>query len=215
MANVLILTNNTEHAEKFTALLSPEHSTVVQSSNAGALLLIDSKPIAVIILDTCFIDNDETLLEQLKLSNVKLLLIGQNWSEQKQINALVSGAKGYCDGDAASDMLLKAVNSILHGDIWIQRYLVPKVIGALIKLNNSQSNAPSVQENKTSPLLDCLTAREMDVVKLISAGKSNKVIAEALNISERTVKAHLTSIFQKLNVQDRLHLAILIKETYR
>lgn len=215
MANVLILTNNAEHAEKFNTLLSIEHNAIIQNNLAGALPLIASEPIAVVIIDTYFIEQEDVLLKQLKSTDIKLLLIGQNWSEQKQINALVLGAKGYCECDAASEMLLKAVNSVLRGDIWIQRHLIPKVINVLIKLNNSQPTDAPEQEKTAPSLLNCLTVREMEVAKLISAGKSNKIIAETLNISERTVKAHLTSIFQKLNVQDRLHLAILIKEAYR
>jgi DNA-binding NarL/FixJ family response regulator len=62
--------------------------------------------------------------------------------------------------------------------------------------------------------LRTLTLRELDVAKMISTGENNKIIASTLNISERTVKAHLTSIFQKLKVQDRLRLAILFKEYY-
>ena len=60
--------------------------------------------------------------------------------------------------------------------------------------------------------LDTLTPREYEILRYIIAGMLNKQIAYALSISERTVKAHLTSIFKKLNVPDRLHLAIFLKE---
>lgn len=60
-------------------------------------------------------------------------------------------------------------------------------------------------------MLARLTKRELDVAEMISQGKGNRSIAESLNISERTVKAHLTSIFRKLSVHDRLHLVLLLK----
>jgi DNA-binding NarL/FixJ family response regulator len=65
---------------------------------------------------------------------------------------------------------------------------------------------------ESSALLATLSSREHDVAKMIRDGENNKVIAKNLSISERTVKAHLTSIFKKLNVPDRLHLALYIKE---
>ncbi|MDO9140167.1 MAG: LuxR C-terminal-related transcriptional regulator, partial [Methylobacter sp.] len=104
----------------------------------------------------------------------------------------------------------KAVESILQGDIWVQRHLVPQVIGTLVKI----TRAPVAPPPKPAPAgLDTLSVRERDVVRLILRGISNKVIASELFISERTVKAHLTSIFKKLHVPDRLHLAILLKES--
>lgn len=213
MANVLILSNNPELAAHCKMQLAIEHDSLVKNNIADALPLIGSQSIAVAIVDVLLIGHDDTQMQQLKHTGIKLLLIGHQWCEQKQINALVAGAKGYCECAAVPEMLLKAVNSILRGDIWIQRHLVPKVIGTLITINNAQSNTSVKQDKPATSLLNCLTAREMEVANLISIGKSNRIIAETLNISERTVKAHLTSIFQKLNVQDRLRLAILIKET--
>lgn len=167
--------------------------------------------ILIIDADAAGFDTDTTALAQILNTALKALIIGRDWPEDQQIHALISGFSGYCEYDAAADQLLKATNSLLKGDIWIQRHLVPKVIGHLIELTNAQT----IQPEKTTPAhnnLQTLTHRELDVAKMIRAGESNKTIASLLNISERTVKAHLTSIFQKLEVQDRLHLAVLLKE---
>jgi two-component system, NarL family, nitrate/nitrite response regulator NarL len=110
--------------------------------------------------------------------------------------------------------LLNATNSILQGDIWVQRHLVPKIIETLINLTNTKKTAPQDSQPVSSTNLQTLTLRELDVAKMIRKGENNKMIAAALNISERTVKAHLTSIFQKLHVQDRVHLALLLKELH-
>jgi DNA-binding NarL/FixJ family response regulator len=107
----------------------------------------------------------------------------------------------------SSKILLQAIDHIRQGDIWIPRLLVPKVIGSLVQMK-SMGNGPSPE---TMQLLKLLSKREHDVAKMINEGRDNKTIASKLFISERTVKAHLTSIFKKLNVPNRLHLALLIK----
>jgi len=85
------------------------------------------------------------------------------------------------------------------------------VIGALVKLNN-QNEQQAVISNYDSELLQELSPRELEVANMVSTGENNKEIAKQLTISERTVKAHLTSTFKKINVSDRLHLALFMKE---
>ncbi len=167
-----------------------------------------------IIVDIGKLDANKNLFSLFKQHSAKFLLVGSNWSESNQIDALVHGAAGYCGESEAPELLLLAVKSILKGDIWIQRHLVPKVIGTLIQMKSVPANkfeqAPSAE---SITLLNSLSNRELDVAKMIRTGDSNKSIANTLNISERTVKAHLTSIFKKLNVEDRLNLALFIKES--
>jgi DNA-binding NarL/FixJ family response regulator len=100
----------------------------------------------------------------------------------------------------------------LAGDIWIRRALVPKVIGVLTSARRPQLAPNTVDTELKLKKLASLSAREVEVADMIRQGESNKRIALAMNISERTVKAHLSSIFRKLNVDDRLRLAILLKE---
>lgn len=166
-----------------------------------------------VIIDSTKIDDDHNLLSLFNLPKTHFLIIGTDWPEENQIKALVNGASGYCDESESPTLLVQAVNSILKGDIWIQRHLVPKVIGALILLNASHKEQAKQQiPIESIKAFQSLSSREQDVAEMIRLGKKNKSIAADLNISERTVKAHLTSIFKKLNVSDRLHLAILMKE---
>ncbi len=168
----------------------------------------------VVIIDTQKIDSDNTLFSLFSNKSIRFLAVGTNWPEDKQIKALVLGASGYCDKTTPPELLLQAVKSILKGDIWIQRHLVPKVIGALIQMKSVSFVDPAKeqQHNESTQLLKTLSERELEVAKMIRLGENNKTIASTLYISERTVKAHLTSIFKKLNVTDRLHLAIFFKE---
>ena len=167
----------------------------------------------VVIIDTQKIDTNDSLLSIFSNKSIRFLAIGANWPEDKQIMALVLGAAGYCSESEPPELLLQAVKSILKGDIWIQRHLVPKVIGALIQIKSAPDDPDKEQQfSNSTELLNTLSERELDVAKMIRLGENNKTIASTLHISERTVKAHLTSIFRKLNVSDRLHLALFVKE---
>ncbi len=211
MANILILSNNPVLADQWKTILSIDHNIGTAKNITDVINLILLKPTDILLIDADLLDSNDTTLNQIKDIGLKTLIIGRNWSEDKQIHVLVSGVSGYCEYADVHKVLQKAMESISKGDIWIQRHLVPKVIGQLVSLTNT----PTIQPKKTIPLnknLHLLTHRELDVAKMICAGECNKIIATLLNISERTVKAHLTSIFQKLDVHDRLNLAILFKE---
>lgn len=161
-----------------------------------------------VIIDAQKIDEDKQLTSLFSNKAIRFLIIGSSWPEDNQIQALLQGAAGYCDEAVTPKILLQAIENILVGDIWMQRHLVPRIIGFMMQANyNSQARLDEEKE-----ILKKLSKRELDVVKMIHKGNNNKTIASALFISERTVKSHLTSIFKKLQVPNRLHLAVLIKE---
>lgn len=173
----------------------------------------DLQSAIVAIVDSKKIDADEGLIGIFANTSTRLLIAGKGWPENKQINALVHGAAGYCGESEPPKLLLQAVDSVIKGDIWIQRHLVPRIIGTLVKMKPDTTEPNNTSKTiESSALLATLSSRELDVANMIRVGENNKNIAETLAISERTVKAHLTSIFKKLNVADRLHLALYIKE---
>ena len=205
---ILLLSHNASLLENWQDALSAQYNIKIATGITEALL--QENPYELVILDSQLIDQQNISFGQLKQSGIKLLLVGEQWPEQKQIDALVTGASGYCEFTISPALLMKAAETVLNGEIWIQRHLIPKVIGSLVQLSSSVSNTPP-QELADMDIVKNLSARELDVAKLIRSGKSNKRIASALNISERTVKAHLTSIFRKMEVADRLHLAVSLK----
>lgn len=175
---------------------------------------VDSDLVAdVVIIDSQKIEDNKNLLSVFNKELTRCLIVGKDWSEQCQIDALTQGAAGYCESSEPPRLILQALEQVLKGDIWISRHLVPKVIGSLIKMKGAEPEEKKpLPPSESIARLSSLSAREMDVAKMIEEGKNNKTIASALNISERTVKAHLTSVYKKLNVPSRLHLAIFIKE---
>jgi len=173
---------------------------------------IPSNNTDIVIIDTDTLKKNAEFFMPFSQLAFRCLIVGKHWTAEQQINALVNGAAGYCDINEPENIITLALNSILKGEIWIQRHLVQRVIGQLVNINSQKHANESVNINGAKEKLQKLSARELDVAKMIKIGENNKKIAQHLNISDRTVKAHLTSAFKKLEVKDRLQLALLMKE---
>lgn len=112
------------------------------------------------------------------------------------IKALDNGCDGYVLKDSDFNTLKKAIYSVYSGDTYIEPSLMP--------LLNASLAERDVLKEKVSDL----TKRELEVLKMIASGAFNKEIALTLNISERTVKNHVSNIFKKIGVSDRTQAAV-------
>lgn len=130
-----------------------------------------------------------------------LVLTGVRDLEAHQ-QAFASGAMGLVHKEQAATVLLKAIEKVHAGEMWIDRAMAARVIGGL-----SRAGAPARQDPEAAKILT-LSRREREVIALIGEGLPNKRIAERLFVSEATVRHHLTSIFSKLDVSDRLELLV-------
>ena len=119
--------------------------------------------------------------------------------------ALLLGAMGLVLKEQASQVLLKAIERVQAGEIWFERAMMAN---ALV----SMSHTPTAKESDETARIALLTEREREVVVLIGERLKNREIAARLFITEATVRHHLTSIFQKLEVSDRLELMIYAYE---
>lgn len=173
------------------------------------------RPDVLAILDGALVDCEPAILNVIKDIPCRFLLCADQWPEDKQVMALVAGVAGYCDYHDDPLLLSRAAQSVIRGEIWIKRHLIPQVIGTLVKLKQPVVSPPPspVPPITRSDEWACLSEREREVARMVQHGASNKAIAAVLNISERTVKAHLTSIYKKLNIPDRLHLAVRAQDT--
>ena len=129
-------------------------------------------------------------------SKVKVLVLTVHNETEYLMKAVDIGIEGYVLKDSESAELKKAIFSIVDGEIYIQPSLIPAL------------NAKRIEKNEDENKIDDLTKRELEVLKLLAVGMYNKEIAEKLNISERTVKNHVSNIFKKLEVTDRTHAAV-------
>jgi two-component system nitrate/nitrite response regulator NarL len=117
-------------------------------------------------------------------------------------DALAKGALGYVPKSASQNALLSAVRLVLNGEV----YVPPLILGAPATVRSSDRRAAA------SPRRPTLTDRQVDVLRRLSDGQSNKAIALELGLSERTVKAHVTAIFRALNVVNRTQAATIGRE---
>lgn len=142
--------------------------------------------------------NGIEVLEEIKKANmdVKVLILTVHNEVEYLLRAVDIGVNGYILKDSESAELKKAINIICNGESYIQ----PKLIPAL----NNRLVARDIDKDK----IEALTSRELEVLALIANGMFNKEIAIALNISERTVKNHISNIFRKIEVSDRTQAAV-------
>jgi DNA-binding NarL/FixJ family response regulator len=132
---------------------------------------------------------------------VRVILLTAAAEKGQIVEALQLGARGVVLKDSATQLLLKAIHTVMSGEYWVGRESVSNLVQYLRTL--MQSSSDEARQRKFG-----LTPRELEIVSAVVAGYSNKEIAEYFKISEDTVKHHLSNIFDKLGVSTRLELAL-------
>lgn len=142
--------------------------------------------------------NGLEVLQTLKSSKskVKVLVLTVHNEVEYLMKAVDIGVDGYILKDSESAELKKAIFSIVEGENYIQPSLIPAL------------NSKMIEKNRDEGKIESLTKRELEVLKLLAVGMYNKEVAEKLNISERTVKNHVSNIFKKIEVTDRTQAAV-------
>jgi DNA-binding NarL/FixJ family response regulator len=135
-------------------------------------------------------------------NQAKIILLTGVSDVDTHARAVRMGALGVVLKDSAPEVLLKAIEKVHQGEVWLERSMVATALSAC---------AEAVMENATTPKrkrIATITEREHEVIALIGEGLRNQQIADKLFISEATVRRHLSSIFLKLEVSDRLDLVV-------
>ena len=142
--------------------------------------------------------NGLQVLEEIRKEkkNYKILILTVHNEVEYLMKAVEAGTNGYLLKDSESSELKKAINHIVNGQDYIQPTLIPAL------------NAKMIEKDSDAVMLESLTKREIEVLKLLTVGMYNKEVAEKLSISERTVKNHVSNIFKKINVTDRTQAAV-------
>lgn len=143
-------------------------------------------------------------------TETRTIIIGGDISEDMEWDLLKVGVRGCCRSDIGPTFLHQVVEAVHRGELWVRRTLTRRLIDELGK-----TTAKNKAYRVTLGLLNNLTQREYDIAVRVGNGESNKHIAHACNITERTVKAHLTEIYFKLGVTDRLNLALVLSADNR
>jgi len=136
---------------------------------------------------------------------VRTLVLAEEVEEGSILEAFYLGAHGLVLKKSPREALLKSIRSVIAGQYWLDHENVPIVIGALRKLPSAQNGATAGREYG-------LTPQELKIVVRVANGSSNKAVGHEFSISERTVKHHLTNVFNKLGISSRLELAVFAFE---
>ena len=137
------------------------------------------------------------------LAGNRIVALSDTPSDAQALDLMERGAVGYCHAHAGPAMLQQVSTVVANQGLWVGPDLLQRLIRA------SLGGVP--EESVATPRLAKLSDREQEVANLVGRGSSNKEIARRLDISERTVKAHLSAVFTKLGVRDRLQLALLMR----
>lgn len=144
----------------------------------------------------------------------RVIILSIHDDEGYVYRTLRSGASGYLLKDMGTNELVDAVRVVARGGAYIHPKVTGKLIDEFRRLSEQEElyDRTPVNEETISvdpTLIDSLTRREREVLQLMAEGKSNRAIGEFLFISEKTVKNHVSSILQKLNVQDRTQAVVI------
>jgi len=149
----------------------------------------------------------DALAEILKASpEARIIILAASVDRREIIKALRLGARGIVLKTAATELLYKCIQAVVAGEVWVGRESVPKLVDAL-----EEFDVPKTRRFSSANL----TERERQIVDAIAGGASNRDVAQALSVSEQTVKNHLSRIFEKCGVSNRTELAVLAAEGVR
>ncbi len=172
-------------------------------SAENAIKIFNENKIDIIIMDLGLPNmNGIDATRHIKNLNkdVKVVILTSHNDEKEVLNSLKAGANAYCSKEINPKRLIQVVQSVADGAAWFD----PSIAHIVLK---ASANSPSYETENNSKDYD-LTAREAQILKLMTEGYSNMEIAQILVISINTTKAHVANILQKLEVDDRLQAAL-------
>jgi two-component system nitrate/nitrite response regulator NarL len=212
-ARVLIASSDSQLALRFSRILGHDSSVTCVSTWSEAVRCISTITHHVAILEPALARCGvlEAVAEISSASGETHIIVVDTspLPESDQVALFKLGVHGFCQRDISSELLIKAVEAVVNGELWMQRSLITRIIDDLTQSGTSPRGGNSLSGGSA---IECLTPRELEVARMVHKGGNNKSIARTLDISERTVKAHLSSIFRKLNIENRLHLALFFHD---
>ena len=187
-------------------LESESDLTLVGDASNGmeAILLLERYDPDVLLLDLRMpvMDGIEVLSEIAKRKmRTRVILMLTNTDRDKAVRAVRLGARGILFKDAEAGLLVKSLRKIHAGEVWIDNPILSQALESLV-------TKPAAPPGTSDQRDQRLSSREMEVVRCVAMGLRNKEVADKLGVSEATIKNHLTSVYSKLGVSDRLELIL-------
>ncbi len=201
MINVLIVDDHVLFREGLAAIIHAEadiHIAGLAGSVKEAVEMAQEVKPDIILMDFGMPDGtgvDATRLILKDLPACKIIFLTVFEDDENLFAGIRSGAKGYLLKNMRPAKLVASIRAVYQGESALSRTMT-------LRLMEELSRA-AVPERRVDPMIDKLTARELDVLREITAGATNQEIAQHLFLSENTVKHHIHSILDKLNIADR------------
>lgn len=171
-------------------------------ANTAVEQIAKSRP-SIILVDVSDVDERALLpLSVPEIAKIPVLILTRKDQVEFYQQCLKLGIKGLVSKQNGAEVLYKAIEKVCEGEFWFDRSIMGATIRHMLNEKQSFMDNPAVQK------ANGMTEREREVVELICRGMKNKGIAEKLFIAETTVRHHLTSVFNKLEVESRLELVI-------
>jgi DNA-binding NarL/FixJ family response regulator len=196
--NILIVDDHTLFRTGVRKMLEAEEDMhVVGEAATGREALEQARQLVpdVILMDIKMPDLDGVTAARTlhrEMPHVGIIFVTMFEDDEFIFQGLQAGGRGYILKDAGPETMLRAIHAVAHGESLLGSTVAQKVMRQFSALPGKQTY-----------LFDDLTPRELEVLKLVAEGLSNKEIAQELTISEKTVKNHINNIFSKLHVNDR------------
>jgi DNA-binding NarL/FixJ family response regulator len=208
---ILIVDDQALFREGLVTLLSvqPDFKVVGEAANGEeALRLCAQHHPNVVLMDLRMpVLDGVTATRRLRatLPDCRVIVLTTFDDDEYVFEGMRAGAVGYLLKDVSSEKLFEAIRASARGEYFLLPSITAKVIEEFARV--SRPAPPQVE-----PLIDPLSGREIEILRLVATGASNKEIAERLVIAEGTVKNHLTNILAKLGVKDRLQAVLKARE---
>jgi DNA-binding NarL/FixJ family response regulator len=209
---ILIADDQSLFREALKTLLSayPDLDVIGDASNGEEALRLSfslSPDIVLMDLRMPVMDGVEATRKIVQLGKkIKVIVLTTFDDDETVFEGLRAGAVGYLLKDVSSEKLTEAIRAANRGEYFLLPSITAKVVSEFSRISRP---AP---RNQDAFLADPLSPREIEILRLVATGASNKEIAERLVISEGTVKNHLSSILSKLSVRDRMQAVLKAKE---
>ena len=167
--------------------------------------MLDQVQAGDVVWLTTMVENWHDLIPVAAAIKATVVILSYAPNDREALRALDLGARGYVHTLAAPDVLNQVALVVTNQGVWVGQELLAKVVGGTFKALQNRQESERYQH---SEYLHLLTERERGVALAVARGATNKEVARQLDITERTVKAHLSAIFKKLLVRDRLQLIL-------
>lgn len=215
----VIVTSNEKFAARWMKVSGSKVTVRMIGSIAALFDFLSANSAKLIVLDMNLPGaRDSEVLKKIASmkDQARLIFGGISFTPAAELASLAIGAVACCPPTLGESECRKILSVVSKKGVWLSSAGIPALMARLHESAvHTSSDSQKSDETDSFPAaetnpLSCLTRRELEIARLINKGCSNKAVAKELDITERTVKAHLSSIFEKLDVKDRLQLVVFM-----